>query len=294
LALEDAWKSELRAAQVLQKLKISTLPVDPFEVATAHGIVCQEKPSLDPGVSGCLMKVGDVFGIIYSSRFASSGFKRFTVGHELGHYFLDRHVQALFASGNQLHTSESGFTSSNQCEREADQFAAALLMPEPLFRPLCAKAGEGLRAVESLAGLCGVSLTATAIRYALLTEDPVAVVCSEATRVKFCFMSNALREIRGLTWPKKGSGLPTRTATLSFNKDPKNVPFAMRVAATSTLDTWFDGGGDIELKEDVIGLGGYGRTLTILTATDLPEPEDPEDIEEEEALIESWTPRFRR
>src|ERR1035438_8496989 len=47
-----------------------------------------EKTSLAPGISGCLMKVGDVFGILYSSRFASEGFKRFNVAHELGHYFL--------------------------------------------------------------------------------------------------------------------------------------------------------------------------------------------------------------
>lgn len=36
---------------------------------------------------------------------------------------------------------------------------------------------------------------------------------------------------------------------------------------------------------------GYGKTLTVLYNIDLPAPEDEED---EDNLIESWTPRFKR
>lgn len=48
---------------------------------------------------------------------------------------------------------------------------------------------------------------------------------------------------------------------------------------------------DIELSEEVVGLGAYGKTLTVLTASDLP---DAEEIEEQDELTESWTPKFRR
>lgn len=47
----------------------------------------------------------------------------------------------------------------------------------------------------------------------------------------------------------------------------------------------------VALTEEVVGLGGYGRTLTVLAAeggTDL------EELQEEEKMIESWKPRFRR
>jgi hypothetical protein len=47
----------------------------------------------------------------------------------------------------------------------------------------------------------------------------------------------------------------------------------------------------IAIDEDVIGLGSYGKTLTVLYNINVPEPEEEED---EAALIESWTPRFRR
>ena len=55
---------------------------------------------------------------------------------------------------------------------------------------------------------------------------------------------------------------------------------------------WFGGDRSLSVTEQVIGLGAYGRTLTVITAPDLDE--QTEAIEEEEELIESWTPRFRR
>jgi hypothetical protein len=278
----DGFAAELQASQVLAKLKISSLPVNPFAIADARGIVYEQKASLGPGISGCLMKVGDVFGILYSARFANEGFRNFTVAHELGHYFLEGHVQHLFGAGQQFHQSESGFTSDDKLEREADSFAAGLLMPKLPFKATCTTAGQGLAAVETLAGLCGTSLTATSIRYASFCDDPVAVVCSVGQRVQFAFLSKPLKDRRDLTWIRKGAGVPQGTATLNFNKDPDNVRLAKRVTSSSSLDVWFDGGGDAELCEEVVGLGEYGRTLTILWADSLPDPAESEEKEESE------------
>jgi hypothetical protein len=283
MAAHDGFGAELQATQVLRKLGIASLPVDPFAIAAKHEIVCEQKPGMATGISGCLMKVGDIFGILYSTRFSSEGFQRFTVAHELGHYFLEGHVQHLFGAGQTFHQSESGFTSDDKYEREADSFAAGLLMPKLPFKAACADAGQGLEAVESLSDLCGTSLTATAIRYASYSDDPVAVVCSEGQRVQFAFLSKPLKDRRDLTWIRKGAGLPIGTATATFNKDPQNVLSAKRVASSSTLDVWFDGGGDVELTEEVVGLGEYGRTLTVLSAESLPAPpEENEETEEDE------------
>ncbi len=278
----DDFNTDLQAHEVLTSLKIMALPVNPFAVADHRDIMHQEKPGLALGISGCLMKVRDAFGILYSSRFPSEGFKRFNVAHELGHYFLPGHIDALFANGQQFHQSETGFTSDDKYEREADAFAASLLMPKLLFKAECAKCSEGLDAVQTLAELCVTSLTATAIRYAKLCDQPVAVVCSKGDRVQFAFMSKPLRDHRGLTWIRKGSGLPAGTATANFNKDDENVRKGKRVRSTSSLDTWFDGRSDAELNEDVVGLGEYGKTLTVLWADALPDPEEEEQREQEE------------
>lgn len=290
---DDGFSGEIQAHEVLTSLKIATLPIDPFAIANHREIVYQEKPSLSPGISGCLMKVGDAFGILYSSRFASEGFKRFNVAHELGHYFMPGHIDALFANGQQFHQSESGFTSEDKYEREADSFAAGILMPKLLFKAECAKYGQGLDAVESLAELCITSLTATAIRYAKLCDEPVAVVCSMGDRVQFAFMSKRLQDHPGLTWIRKGSGLPSGTTTADFNRNENNVLKGRRVSSTSSLDTWFNGGGDAELNEEIVGLGEYGKTLTILWADCLPDPEEMEQHEQEEEDDENLLPSQR-
>ncbi len=211
-----------------------------------------------------------------SESFPNEGFLRFTVAHELGHYFLDGHYEYIFPDGKARHESATGFTSDDRHEREADTFAAGLLMPEKLFRASCARSKPGLTAIEDLAGACGTSLTATAIRYARLSDELVAVVCSLADRVQFAFMSESLKSRRDLNWIKKNTGLPHGTATARFNRDQTNVAKARRTTSASTMDTWFDGGGDSELVEEVIGLGAYGRTLTVLWQEQLPDPHEDE------------------
>jgi hypothetical protein len=86
------------------------------------------------------------------------------------------------------------------------------------------------------------------------------------------------------------AALPRTSATFAFNQDPARVRRADRVEDESDLQLWFGGPRSIELREDVIGLGSYGRTLTVLHGI---EPRD-EAEEDDEALIESWTPRLRR
>jgi Zn-dependent peptidase ImmA (M78 family) len=292
MARRDFWQAELRAAEVIAKKKILVLPVNPFSIAESEGISCEKIPSASPGISGCLLKSGDQFGIFYSDSFPSDGFRRFTVAHELGHYFLDGHYEHVFASGNVRHQSESGFTSDDRYEREADTFAAALLMPEHLFRRACSRVEAGLTAVETLAAQCGTSLTATAIRYALLTDEPVAVICSKRDRIQFAFMSETLKERPGLNWIKKNSGVPEGTATARFNTDPRNVAEAKRVTSTSALDAWFNCGGSLEVTEGVVGLGSYGRTLTVLWVESLPDPEEENSEEELENMLPS--DRWRR
>jgi hypothetical protein len=57
---------------------------------------------------------------------------------------------------------------------------------------------------------------------------------------------------------------------------------------------WLGGKKSARVNEEVIGLGRYGKVLTILHSSHIgPENESQEEREEEE-LRESWTPRFRR
>jgi hypothetical protein len=283
MARRDSWHAEARASEVIAKKNISVLPVDPFAIAASEQIPCEKISTVSPGISGCLLKSGDQFGIFYSDSFPNDGFMRFTVAHELGHYFLDGHYEYVFADGSVRHESDSGFMSEDRYEREADAFAAALLMPETLFNTAAARITPGLLAVETLAAQCGTSLTATAIRYAVVSEDPIAVVCSKDNRVQFAFMSDLLRQRRNLTWLKKNSGIPDGTATHRFNRDPKNIAQSKRVNSTSPMDAWFDCGGTEYVNEEVVGLGpSYRLTLTILVAEPPRDPDHEEESEEDD------------
>jgi hypothetical protein len=48
------------------------------------------------------------------------------------------------------------------------------------------------------------------------------------------------------------------------------------------------------VQEEVVGLGQYGRTLTVLTCPGLSAEKESAYDDEEQELIESWTPKFRR
>ena len=135
------------------------------------------------------------------------------------------------------------------------------------------------------------SLTATAIRYAKCTGDVAAVIVSTGKRINYCFMSKALEEIAGQNRVFKGEALPPGCPTELYNRDAGRVSRSDRSAGESDLQDWIGGSHSVSLTEEVVGLGGYGRTLTILTAQ---EAVDLEELDEDEELIESWKPRFRR
>lgn len=280
----------LCAEEVVREHCIQALAVDVKALAAKLQIPVMPKAADQQGVSGMLIRLGENYGIAYATHIDSSGFQRFSIAHELGHYFLPGHLEAVFGSAD-IHHSRAGFESGDRYELEADHFAAALLMPKALFKTAMRKAGEGVAAIVKLADICDTSLPATAIRYTQLTGDPMAIVVSTADSIDYCFMSDELKELKGIDWIRKRQGVPPGTVTATFNRDPGKIRRAERVEGTSTLGTWFGGTRVIELQEDVIGLGAYGKTLTVLHGAELP---DEDDEEEDRSLQDSWTPRFRR
>jgi len=265
------------AGTVLEDDQIIALPVKPVEIAERLGILVEPKPSSAKGVSGMLVKAGDNFAIAYATHISSEGFRRFSVAHELGHYFIPGHPEAIFANGNQ-HVSHAGFVAGDPIELEADHFAASLLMPRALFVRAMDRRRDGMDAVQGLAEVCETSLTATAIRYAELSSARVAVVVSSSTTIDYCFMSKSLRTVKGIRWPRKGRPLPKLSATLGLRKRPGAVDSREADSTDGDTTDWFDSDHELSLSEEVIGLGEYGRTLTVLT---VDEPDDDDDDAEQ-------------
>ncbi len=278
--LKDA---TLHAEMLVRDEKLE-LPIDLMALAKSRDIVVEAKPAAAKGVSGMLLRVGDNFAIGYATHIKSIGFQRFSIAHELGHYFLG-HADSMFRGGKTVHESQAGFGSRDQIELEADHFAAGLLMPSDLFKAEAGKYSDGFTAIERLADRCQTSITASAIRYAELTDTAVAVVISTGSSVDYCFTSRSLRGIKGYRHPLKGSVLPKDSLTRDFNQTTSNISDAQREDDDADLIAWFHADDEIDASEEVIGLGDYGKTLTVITAK-LPDEEEPSD--------RSWDePRFR-
>jgi hypothetical protein len=271
------------------EFKITTLPINPITLARSRDIQVHAMPKDHDGVSGMFIHAHGRSAIAYATYIKNRGFQHFSVAHELGHCFLPGHIDAVLPNGSQEHYSHSGFVSEDRYELEADHFAAGLLMPSRLFIKAMNSAGDGLGAIEILHDRCETSLIATAIRYQQLTHEAVAVIQSQGNRIEFCCMSDRMRTLRPKRWPRKGDFLPRRSKTYRLNQDPASVAASERVSGETDGTDWFGGFADIELFEEAVGLGGYGRTLTVLTTVEALD----DDSDEEAEVDENWTPRFR-
>lgn len=286
--------AEGTAEQVLRDMGLTSLPIYPIAIAMDKDISVEAAPASTTGFSGMLAQWDTNFGIMYSTHIPSEGFQRFSVAHELGHYFLPGHVEQLLAKGS--HTSHAGFGSRDPYEQEADFFAAALLMPRSLLKPILNRYEDGLEVIRAMAAECNTSLTASAVRYAQVGRSAVSIVVSENGVVDFCLFSDAMKEAK-VRWLKAGTQVPEGTATARFGGNAANVAAARSTSERVDLMDWFECPNSHMVSEEVIGLGSYGKTLTILHSSKLTAQArgyDDDDEEDDAVVLDRWTPRFHK
>ena len=185
------------------------------------------------------------------------GRKRFAIAHELGHWTLHREESQINACTD--HNMVAKYRASAP-EVEANYFAAELLMPEDLFAPCIRNRRPSFTLISSLATDFRTSLTATAIRYAEVSDDYCAVVVSEGDKIRWWRGSTRFEE---RFWIEAGSPLaPESVAGSLFHGEPAPVgPEAVRSEA------WLECKGDYEhetLLEEVFPLEAYGQILSLL------------------------------
>ena len=283
-----------QAERLLQEEGILDLPVDLKHLAKTRDIVVEPMDEPNHGVSGMLVRHGNTFGILYDASIHNVGYRRFSIAHELGHFFVDGHLDHI-PFDNGLHSSRAGFVSDDQYEREADYFAAGLLMPTTLMRDVMRGHQDGLNSIKAIQRSARTSLTASAIRYAGLTEIAAAVIISRNCKVDYCFMSDALKSLHGLLWLRKGTPIPAGTVTATLARKRGELRRGARGEDETDIVEWFGGAQSVRVLEEVVGLGNFDRVLTVLTCIDFPDENlGDEDEESDEAMEERWTPRFRR
>lgn len=273
------------AEKQLRKLGEVRLPVDVKRLASELGILVQPADRQSDGWSGMLVHTSGQFGIVYATNIDNEGFQRFSIGHELGHYCLPGHHEHVVPVDGVPHFSYAGHGGKDDFEREADAFAACLLMPSEAVAPLT-QAEPCLEAVEALAEGCGASLASAGSRFAELSPAAVVVVLSQGDRVVRAGMSRKFKNLPDVSWLKAGAPVPKGTATWRASR----VATPTRMEDATDFDAWFGGGPEGEIIEEAILLGSYGRTLTVL----VPQGIADEDDEPEQEEVEPTFHRSRR
>src|SRR5215813_11483377 len=111
------------------------------------------------GAQARIVGIGDK-AIISVSKAMKRARQRFSVGHELGHWMRDHGTIGFSCSHKDFLTEWS----SDNPERRANRYAADLLLPESMFRPLSRNRDITLATAQTLADRFQTSLVATAIR----------------------------------------------------------------------------------------------------------------------------------
>lgn len=114
---------------------------------------------------------------------------RFSFAHELGHYFIDEHRNALINGISLHHQSFYRLTQKNLIELEADYFAANLLMPANLFLDFIAEKSFSYNLINNLSSGFGTSLSATLLRYIEIGNHPIMVVYAKNNIIQYYWCS---------------------------------------------------------------------------------------------------------
>ncbi len=110
-----------------------------------------------------------------------------------------------------------------------------------------------------------------AIRYAELTRTAAAIIVSTGQRVDYCRLSEGMKELKGIQWVKKGAVVASETETARFNNSPDLIAKSERRSAEIDIRSWLGGTRSLTALEEVVGLGSYGRTPTVLTCQGVEE-----------------------
>jgi Zn-dependent peptidase ImmA (M78 family) len=132
------------------------------------------------GFEGALIRAKDipVGAIVVRDSIREGGRRNFTIAHEIGHFVLPGHDQASLACTASDVANWASASARKELEREADEFAAELLMPASLVDSISQGVPPSLQVIEKIARQAGASLSAAAWRYCDLATEKCAVVWS--------------------------------------------------------------------------------------------------------------------
>ena len=172
-------KAEQAARQLLDEFGLDdVVDIDLRDLLFARSILYREAPLV--GCEGRIEFGGKGRAIItVNSDTKYLPRKRFSIAHELGHYEL-KHRLIHYDNAATFDYYKNG----NQ-ESEANEFAAELLIPEPMFNAAIAGKPFSPKLLENLAEKFGTSISSILYRYIDVGPHPIAAIFSCNGNVMF-------------------------------------------------------------------------------------------------------------
>jgi len=229
-------------------------------------------------------------GVILVKKELREQRRRFTIGHELGHFLCPTHIppkgNSFYCTGADMGTYYAKKSNiAALMEVQANNFSANLLMPTKLVRlRIPSKADPHLQHVLDLCKTFNTSKEMTARRYVDVQSLPCALVVSKDGKVRYPLRHEDFPYLPSLT----GKPLPPKSLSANVAFQPGYLSDPVGIAPLTWLADNQARRADYLSEQVLVQQDGY--RLTLLTAVLKDEEEEDEDKE----LRESWTPRFHR
>jgi hypothetical protein len=182
--------------------------------------------------------------------------RRFSIAHELGHWHHHR-GKCLACRVDEYHPRDA-----HSPERLADAYAADLLMPYYMFRPLARQQGKlTFKAIRALADIFGTSKPATAIRFVESDCSPAHLVCHGPGGRKWFARAPSVPQ----KWfPRSDLDADSFAFGVQFGGRPDD-PIPCKIRADAWFDRW--DAERFEVYEQTMRIGP-GETLTLVLIND--------------------------
>lgn len=296
LDLDGTGSPEGLVGQILKALPDLPIPVPVEELALALDITDIEVLGTDGFEGGLITDECKSEGVILVSRHARRGRRRFTVGHELGHFLIPTHMPVkdgkfLCSRDDMRRWSVRENDRYARMEVEANRFAGLLLLPPPKLKTYLSKMRDpDLAHVPTLASDFDVSKEVAARAYAQYKGEAIATVIVKDGIV--------LRKYKHINFPKIGisDGMPVPKDSMYYYA--ANGGEDMTEVVSNNAGLWLEtswGKKLPDLYEQVLHQQeGYAIILLWTEKEEDYEDDDPEESMTSKERLKHRSGRLRR
>lgn len=166
---------------------------------------------------------------------------RFTLAHELGHYFIPHHRLGLINGELKPHGSVNYLTNQSawQLEREADSFASNMLMPTYSVKELIKGRRFDFSVIDDMTERYKVSKSAAALRFSDIGNAPILLVYAMDGKIQWVRKSEDFPFRRLRYGNGKGDRVPENTVmgTYFYEHDNSDCKQEETIYAGDCFDT---------------------------------------------------------